>query len=142
MLSATSRSARSGTFSSLRVRNFRLFFSGQMISQVGSWLRMIAQALLVLAITDSGVAVGAMTACQFLPMLVLGPWFGLIIDRSDKRLLLIFVQVFSMILSLAFAYAAFQPSAPLPTFYVLALAGGVCTAVDNPARRAFLPEMV
>ena len=134
--------AMTATFSSFGVKNFRLFFSGQMVSQVGSWLRMIAQALLVLELTDSGVAVGLVTACQFGPLLLLGPWFGLIIDRSDKRKLLIVVQVTSMTISLAFAALAFLPHPPLAGIYALALAGGVAVAIDNPARRAFISELV
>lgn len=66
----------STTFRSLRVRNFRLFFVGQLISQVGNWLTLLAQTLLVLGLTDNGVAVGALTACQFAPVLLLGSWTG------------------------------------------------------------------
>ena len=77
--------AASDTFRSLRVRNFRLFFIGQGISQVGNWLTLVTQTLLVLALTDSGVAVGLLTACQFAPILLFGAFAGLVADRSDKR---------------------------------------------------------
>ncbi len=80
---------RVGTFESLRIRNFRLFFGGQLISQIGNWLTLIAQALLVLKLTDSGIALGLLAACQFGPVLVLGAWAGLVADRSDKRKLLL-----------------------------------------------------
>ena len=130
------------TFRSLKVRNYRLFFSGQAISQIGTWMRMIAMALLVLHITDSGVAVGVMTACQFAPTLVLGPWAGLIADRSDKRKLLLVVQSALMAQSFALAALAFMESPPVYGLYALALAGGVATAFDNPARRSFVVEMV
>ncbi|MBS1838158.1 MAG: MFS transporter, partial [Actinobacteria bacterium] len=73
------------TFASLRVRNFRLFFAGQGISQVGNWMTLVAQSLLVLSLTDSGVALGFLAVAQFGPVLVLGPWAGLVADRSDKR---------------------------------------------------------
>lgn len=91
----------SETFSSLSVRNFRLFFAGQSISQVGNWLTLVAQALLVLKITGNGVAVGLLTAFQFAPVLLLGPWAGLVADRSDKRKLLMRVQMFAMAQSFA-----------------------------------------
>src|SRR5258706_10718951 len=94
------RAARD-TFRSLRVRNFRLFFTGQLISQVGNWLTLVAQALLVLKLTDSGVAIGMLAAAQFGPVLVLGPWAGLVADRSDKRKLLLIVQAIAMLQSFA-----------------------------------------
>jgi hypothetical protein len=84
------RGALHDTFRSLGIRNFRLFFGGQLVSQVGNWLTLVAQVLLVLHLTDNnGVAVGVLTACQFLPVLVLGAWAGLVADRVDKRRLLI-----------------------------------------------------
>ena len=84
------------TFASLQFRNFRLFFTGMLISQIGSWMRQIAMALLVLKLTDNGVAVGGLVAFQFLPVLVMGPWAGLLADRSDKRKLLLIVQSIAM----------------------------------------------
>ncbi|HZY07568.1 MAG TPA: hypothetical protein VFE69_07480, partial [Ilumatobacteraceae bacterium] len=67
---------RVSTFESLRFRNFRLFFGGQLISQIGNWLTLIAQALLVLKLTDNGFALGLLAACQFGPVLFLGAWAG------------------------------------------------------------------
>jgi len=130
------------TFRSLRVRNFRLFFVGQLISQVGTWLTSIALVLLVLHRTGSGIAIGALTAVQFGPVLLLGAWAGLIADRSNKRHLLLVTQSLEMAQSFALAVLAFLPSAPLWTFYLTALAGGVMLAFDNPARRSFVSEMV
>ena len=134
--------ARGGTFRSLRVRNFRLFFTGQMISQIGNWLTLIAQSLLVLKLTDSGLALGLLAACQFGPVLILGAWSGLVADRSDKRKLLIVVQAFAMVQSFALAAVAFMDRPSVVAIYVIALFGGVATAFDNPARRAFVVEMV
>ena len=102
------RGVANETFSSLRYRNFRLFFGGQLISQVGNWLTLVAQTLLVLKLTDSGVAVGLLTACQFAPVLLFGAWAGLVADRSDKRKLLIIVQSFAMAQSFALAALAFM----------------------------------
>jgi len=133
---------RGGTFRSLRLRNFRLFFGGQLISQIGNWLTLIAQALLVLKLTDSGIALGLLAACQFGPVLFLGAWAGLVADRSDKRKLLIIVQVFAMAQSFALAAIAFMHSPPVAAIYIIAIFGGVATAFDNPARRAFVVEMV
>lgn len=130
------------TFSSLRVRNFRLFFLGQGTSQIGNWLTFVAQILLVLKITGDGVAVGVLTACQFAPVLVLGAWTGLVADRSDKRKLLITVQFFAMAQSFGIAALAFMDHPPLVGLYAVALAGGVAFAFDNPARRTFVVEMV
>ena len=136
------RSFAGATFRSLEVRNFRLFFAGQFVSQIGNWMTLVAQALLVLKITDSGVAVGVLTACQFLPVLVLGPWAGLVADRSDKRRLLMGVQAFAMLQSFALGALAFLDDPPVAALYAVALAGGLATAFDNPARRSFVVEMV
>lgn len=135
-------SATRETFASFRVRNFRLFFMGQGISQIGNWLTLIAQTLLVLDLTGDGVAVGLLVACQFAPVLILGAWAGLVADRSDKRRLLFIVQVGAMAQSFVLAGLAFMDEPPLAAIYVVAAFGGLCMAFDNPARRAFVVEMV
>src|SRR3954452_12279770 len=121
----TIRRATSETFRSLHVRNFRLFFMGQLISQVGNWLTLVAQALLVLKLTDNGVALGALAAAQFGPVLVLGPWAGLVADRSDKRRLLLIVQCIAMAQSFALATLAFSGNPPVLAVYAVALVGGM-----------------
>jgi MFS family permease len=136
------RLATNDTFRSLRIRNFRLFFAGQSISQIGNWLTLIAQTLLVLKLTDSGVALGLLAAAQFGPVLLFGAFAGLIADRSDKRKLLIGIQTFAMFQSFALAALAFQDSPPVWAIYVIAVFGGLATAFDNPARRSFVVEMV
>jgi MFS family permease len=130
------------TFGSLRYRNFRLFFAGQLISQVGNWMTMTALVLLVFHLTHRGIAIGALAACQFAPVLLIGPWAGLVADRSDKRRLLMTVQTCAMAQSFALAALAGMGHAPVLAFYAVALAGGVFTAFDNPARRSFVTEMV
>ena len=130
------------TFASLRVRNFRLFFTGQLISQVGNWLTLIAQTLLVFELTHSGVALGFLAAAQFGPVLIIGPWAGLVADRSDKRKLLLIVQVIAMAQSFALAALAFSGHPSVAAIYAIAFVGGVTVAFDNPARRAFVVEMV
>jgi MFS family permease len=138
----TDTTERTTTFQSMQYRNFRLFFFGQMISQVGNWITLVASSLLVLKLTDSGVAVGVLAACQFLPVLLFGVWTGLVADRSDKRKLLLIVQTFAMLQSFALSALAFMNHAPIGAFYAVALAGGFATAFDNPTRRAFVVEMV
>lgn len=130
------------TFAALAVRNFRLFFVGQFISNSGNWLTILAVTLLVLHRTGSGVAVGLLAACQYGPMLLLSAWAGLIADRSNKRHLLYVTQSLEMAQSAALAVLAFTPGVPLPAFFVVAAAGGCMLAFDNPGRRSFVNEMV
>jgi MFS family permease len=138
----TSRGFVRRTLSSLRWRNFRLFFIGQTVSNTGNWLTMIALTLLVLHRTGSGTAVGVLSACQFGPILLLSPWAGVIIDRTDKRGLLTLTQTLEMCQSFALAALAFMHHAPLVAFYLVALVGGCLLAFDNPVRRSFVNEMV
>jgi len=140
--SGPARPSRGATFESFQHRNFRLYFGGQLISQTGNWLTRVAQTLLVLHLTNDGFAIGVLAACQFGPILILGPWAGLVADRSDKRRLLIKVQSFAMLQSFALAALAFMDRPPLMALYLVALVGGVTLAFDNPARRTFVVEMV
>lgn len=136
------RQAGADTFRSFRVRNFRLFFTGQSISQIGNWLTRIAQTLLVLRLTGSGVAVGLLAAAHFGPLLVFGAFAGLVADRSDKRKLLFIIQALAMVQSLVLAALAFMDQPPLAAIYAVAIVGGFAVAFDNPARRSFVVEMV
>jgi len=134
--------ARPSTFASLGVHNFRLFFVGQFVSQVGNWLTMVGQTLLMLELTGNGVAVGALVACQFLPVLLIGAWAGLVADRSDKRRLLLVILTAAMAQSFVLSALASLDRPPLWTLYAVAVAGGFATAFDSPARRSFVVEMV
>ncbi len=136
------RRATNDTFRSLGVRNFRLFFGGQLVSQIGNWLTLVAQTLLVLKLTDSGVALGLLAAAQFGPVLVLGPFAGLVADRSDKRRLLLVVQCVAMGQSFCLAALAFAGSPPVAAIYAVALIGGLTVAFDNPARRSYVVDLV
>jgi MFS family permease len=129
-------------FASLGSRNFRLFFAGQLVSQVGNYMSVLVQTLLVLALTKSGTAVGILTACQFLPMLLLGAWAGLVVDRCDKRRLLLSVEALAMVQSFALATLAFQAHPPLAGIFALAFTSGLLITFDNPARRSFVAELV
>jgi MFS family permease len=130
------------TFRAMTVRNYRLYFVGQLISTSGTWMQTIAQAWLVLQLTGSGVALGVTTALQFTPMLLAGAWGGVVADRVDKRRLLIGTQVASGVLALALGAVTASGVVQLWMIYALVFALGVVNAIDNPARRALLGEMV
>ncbi|HEX7095563.1 MAG TPA: MFS transporter [Acidimicrobiales bacterium] len=134
--------ALEGTFRCFRYRNFRWFFAGQVVSQVGNWITRIALTLLVHKLTDNGLAVGLIVACEFLPLLLLGLWAGVVVDRWEKRRLLIIVQSFAMLQSFALAALAFMDDPPLAGLFAVALAGGLASAFDFPGRRAFVLQMV
>jgi MFS family permease len=130
------------TFRSMSVRNYRLYFAGQLISTTGTWMQSIAQAWLVLQITGSGVALGVTVALQFTPVLLVGAWGGLVADRVDKRRLLVGTQAAAGVLALVLGAVTVLGVVQLWMIFVLALGLGAVNAVDNPARRAFVVEMV
>jgi MFS family permease len=130
------------TFRSMSVRNYRLYFAGQLISTTGTWMQSIAQAWLVLQITGSGVALGVTVALQFTPVLLAGAWGGVIADRVDKRRLLVATQAAAGALALALGAVTALGVVQLWMIYALALGLGSVNALDNPARRAFVVEMV
>jgi MFS family permease len=132
----------SRTFLSLRNRNFRLYFSGQIVSNTGNWLTAVALTLLVLKITRSGFDVGLLAACQYGPALFLSAWAGAIADRADKRRMLLLTQALETLQSAGLAILAFLPHPPLAGLLLVALAGGIFLAFDSPARRSFVSEMV
>jgi MFS family permease len=130
------------TFRSLRTRNFRLYFLGQVVSGTGSWMQMIAQAWLVLRLTHSGVALGFTLALQFAPTLLAGAWGGVIADRVDKRKLLVVTAATSAALAFVLGTVTAIGVVEVWMVYALAVALGLVTAVDNPGRRSFVPELV
>ncbi|HEX5616293.1 MAG TPA: MFS transporter [Acidimicrobiia bacterium] len=129
-------------FRSLHQRNFRLYFVGQIVSVSGTWMQGLAQAWLVLELTGSGVALGITTALQFLPMLLLGGFGGVIADRFDKRRLLLGTNAAAALLAVALGVLAAFDLAAVWNVYVLALLLGFVNAIDNPARQTFVLEMV
>lgn len=130
------------TFGSLRNKNFRVFFIGQAVSQIGTWLQLIAQALLVLDLTDSGISLGLVTACQFAPILVLGSWAGVVVDRVDKRRLMLITQTSMMLSALALGVLVITDNATVELIYLLAALTGLGNTFDNPARRVLVTELV
>lgn len=137
------RSAFAQTFLAIKVRNYRLYFTGQVISVSGTWMQMVAQVFLVLNVLHgSGVDVGIVTALQFLPMLLAGSWGGLIADRLDKRKLLYATQGSAGLLALILGLLTITGHITLLITYILATALGVVNLFDNPARQTFVSEMV
>jgi MFS family permease len=134
--------ATSRTFGSLANRNYRLFAAGQVVSNTGSWMQRVAQDWLVLELTHgSGTALGITTGLQFLPMLA-SPWGGVVADRYPKRGILMITQALMGALAAILGILALTGAVRTWHVYLLALALGMVTAVDNPTRQAFAAEMV
>ncbi len=136
------RAAAHQTFSSLRIRNYRLYFTAQLISVSGTWMQTVAQSWLVLHLTGSGVDLGIVVGLQFLPMLLFGPVGGLVADRFNKRRLLYLTQASGGILALVLGVLVVTHEVQLWQVYVLAALLGMVNVFDNPARQTFIMEMV
>lgn len=130
-------------FRSLRNRNYRRYFIGQVISLCGTWAQNIGLGWLVLELSDdSGVAIGVVTAMQFVPVLLFGLWAGLLADRFDKQRFIVATQVALAVLAGVLAFVDLVGVVNLPMVYGLAFLFGVATACDTPARLSFVVEMV
>ena len=133
----------SPTFRSLANRNYRLYASGAVVSNVGTWMQRVAQDWLVLQLTaNSGTALGITTGLQFLPILLLSPYAGLIADRFPKRRLLQVTQLMLAVPALVLGVLAVTGVAQAWHVYVLALVFGIGSAFDAPARQSFVSEIV
>jgi MFS family permease len=134
---------RGRTFRSLRRhRNYRLFFVGQLVSAAGTWMQNIALAWLVIELSRSALAVGALAFCRFLPFLVLGLVAGVVVDRIDTRRLLLTTQATAMVVSVVLAVVTLMGVATLPLVYVLAALGGLILVFDSPGRQTLTFQMV
>ncbi|MEU9241358.1 MFS transporter [Streptomyces sp. NPDC048385] len=138
----TPAARRSSMFGSLNVRNYRLFFAGQVVSNIGTWMQRIAQDWLVLSLTGSATAVGVTTALQFLPMLLFGLYGGVLVDRLNKRRALLVTQTSMALTGIALALLTLSGHVQVWHVYLVAFAVGLATVVDNPARQSFVSEMV
>jgi MFS family permease len=125
-----------------RVRNFRLYFAGQLVSSIGTWFQSLAQALLVVDLTGSGKALGLVTALQFCPVLLLAPYGGMLADRMRPRALLMTTARIAALLAIAAAAVAALDRITVPLICALALALGCLQAIDRPTSQAFLYELV
>ncbi len=136
------RLTSSQTFSAMRHRNFQLYFGGQLISNIGTWMQIIAQGWVVYQLGHSEVTLGLVAFASAIPTLAISPWGGVVVDRVSRRGLLLLTQSSSMLL--AFMMAALTFTGAIREWHVIALAAllGVVNAFDAPARQAFVPEMV
>ena len=142
-MSAVQALRQARTFDSLRKhRNYRLYFSGQVVSVTGTWVQNVAQAWLVVELTHSAVAVGLLAACQFGPFAVLGLLGGVLVDRLDYRKTLLATQVAMMSTALLLGTLVLTHVAQVWMVDVIAAANGLVLVLDTPARQSFTIQMV
>ncbi len=132
----------SRAFSAMRHRNFQLYFGGQLISNIGTWMQIIAQSWLVYQIGHSEITLGWVAFAGALPMLVVSPFAGVVVDRFSRQKLLIMTQTGAMLLAFILAYLSFSNIVKEWHIIVLASFMGLVNAFDAPARQSFVPEMV
>jgi MFS family permease len=130
------------TFRSFKVRNFRLFFMGQLVSVSGTWMQTIALIWVVLRLTDDGFALGLSLAAQYLPVLLFGAWGGVLADRFDRRRVIIITQTAFAVVGAAFAILMIGDRLTIELVYALSLVLGVVNALDTPARRTLVADLV
>jgi MFS family permease len=134
---------RTRTFRSLRRhRNYRIFFVGQLVSLAGSWMQNIALAWLVLELSGSPLAVGALAFWRFLPFTIFGLVAGVVADRVESRRLVAATQGTALVISIALAVLTLTDNATLPIVYALAALGGLTLAFDAPGRQGLTYQMV
>ena len=134
---------RTRTFRSLRRhRNYRIFFTGQLVSLAGTWMQNVALAWLVLELSGSPLAVGVLAFWRFLPFTIFGLVAGVIADRVDSRRSSMATQGAAMVVSVALAVVTLTGTATLPIVYVLAALGGITLAFDAPGRQSLTFQMV
>jgi MFS family permease len=142
-MSTLTLALRTRTFRSLRRhRNYRIFFSGQLVSLAGSWMQNVALAWLVVELSHSPLAVGALMFCRFIPFTIFGLVAGVLVDRFETRRLVMATQAAAMIVSILLAVLTLTGYATLPLVYVLAALGGVALSFDAPGRQALTFQMV
>jgi MFS family permease len=134
--------AHPAMFAALAVPNFRRYVSGQALSLIGTWVETVAQALLVLRLTHSGTILGLTIAARYAPVLLLSPYAGLLVDRYSKRRVLLATQTGLGLVSAALGAAVLTGDVRPWQVVVLAVLFGTLSAADNPARQAFVQEMV
>jgi MFS family permease len=130
------------TFGSLASRNFRIYFFGELVSYIGSWMQTMAEAWLVVTLTGNGVAVGGVFAARFLPVALFGLWGGTVADRFERRKVLLLTNTLMAALAVVLWLVVFTGVVQVWMVYALAIALGFVTVVDEPARHAFVEEMV
>src|SRR5580692_7373259 len=136
------RASTKRTFSSLAIPNYRRYFTGQAISLIGTWMQTTAQSWLVLVLTGSATDLGIVVALQTLPMLLLGPYGGVIADRVDKRRLMIVLQSAMGVQALILGLLTLTHHVTYTDVCILAVVLGLNNCFENPSRQAFVLEMV
>lgn len=126
----------------LASRNFRLFFGGQTVSLIGTWITRVATSWLVYRLTGSVVLLGVVSFCGQIPTLLLAPFAGVLVDRGDRHRILVVTQVLSMLQSLALAVLTFAGIITVVDLLLLQIAQGIINAFDTPARQSFIVQMV
>lgn len=129
-------------FRALQTRNYRLFWAGQTVSQIGSWMQMTAQGWLVLQLSKSPFEVGLVTALQFTPAMLLSLFGGALADRVDRHRLLFITQCCAAFQALLFALLVSSNAIQIGHVFALAFFLGLINAFDNPARQSFVPSLV
>ncbi len=137
-----SRRKRHASLSSFAYPNFTLYFVGQVISVAGSWMQNIAQAYLVLHLTNNGTDLGFLTGIRTAPIMILGPWGGLIVDRIDRRRMLLLTNLGSGILCSILAWVVIGGHPHIGFIYLIALGLGLIQVVDNPSRQVIISDLV
>ncbi len=130
------------TLRALRHRNFQLFFSGQLISLIGTWMQSVAQSWLVYRLTGSSLLLGAVGFSSQIPVFLVAPLGGIVADRFNRQRVVIATQVASMLLALIFALLTLTNTVTKTHIFVLAALLGIVNAFDIPARQSFLVDMV
>ena len=133
---------RSRIFRSFSQRNYRVYFAGHSVSVAGTWMQRIGQDWLLLELTGSPLVLGVALFCQFLPVLLLSPWGGLLVDRTDTRRLLMVTQALQAALAVTLAVVTLTGVATVTWVFLLAIGLGIVSAVDVPARQTFVSELV
>jgi MFS family permease len=141
MTFATLRDHLRTTFRSLRHRNYRLYWTGQLVSLIGTWMQSVAQGWLMHRLTSSALMLGLLGFCQFLPVLLLSLWAGVIVDSMDKRKLLLITQSAFLVQAVLLAAAVSTGRVTPTTVLVLAFFFGTINALDLPARQSFVIEL-
>src|SRR5689334_17324897 len=126
----------------LRHRNYRLFFSGQSVSLIGTWITRVATSWLVYRLTGSALLLGVVGFCGQIPTLVISPFAGVLVDRHDRHRILVITQALSMLQSLALALLALPGIITVGEILFLQLVQGVINAFDTPARQSFIVDMI
>src|SRR5579885_2168176 len=133
---------RTGTLTALRHANFRLYFAGQLASTSGTWMQNVAQGFLVFSLTKSELWLGIVACAAGLPLLILSPFAGVIVERFPRRQIMICTQTMQMLLAFILSVLTFTGTVQVWHIVILAFLLGVSNALDTPARLGLIVELV